>query len=145
MIEPRSPKKRRQVVFDVIVPCEFLGIADIHPQFKEQSSISREFANLGTDVIEVTSQTYLTGMFLVFPAGEKRFDAVDSTKCFAGAIDLGEEIHGCRTFRITRPGVNAAERSEPTRPIPARVHPVGMPGMPPDLWGASPLYENETL
>ena len=28
------------------------------------------------------------------------------------------------TFRITRPGVDVAERSEPIRPIPARVHPI---------------------
>ena len=30
-------------------------------------------------------------------------------------------------------------------PIATLVHPFGMPGMPINLWGVSPLYENESL
>jgi len=33
---------------------------------------------------------------------------------------------------------------ENARPA-TRVHWIGMPGMPTNLWGVSPLYENETL
>ncbi len=50
-----------------------------------------------------------------------------------------------RTLRITRPGVDVAERSELAGLFRLAFIRLGTPGMVYNLWGVSPLYENELL